>query len=255
MILNAIELGEGRPLVLLHGLFGQARNFGALQRRLAAGGRRVIAFDMPNHGASPHAPAMDYRLMAEAVGESMEARGIARADVMGHSMGGKAAMMLALTAPERVARLVISDVAPYAYPPRWTELVEAMRAVPPGTPRAEADALLAPAEPDAGVRAFILTNRKPDASGWRIGLEGIGASMPAILGWSSPEAARFEGPTLFVAGEHSTYIRPENRPVIRDLFPAARFITVKGAGHWVHADQPEGFAAVLEGFLPAGAPL
>ncbi|HEY8611595.1 MAG TPA: alpha/beta fold hydrolase [Roseomonas sp.] len=250
MILNAIEQGEGRPLVLLHGLFGQARNFGALQRRLAAGGRRVVAFDMPNHGASPHAPVMDYRSMAADVAESMEARGIARADVMGHSMGGKAAMMLALTAPGLVARLVISDVAPVAYPPRWGELVAAMRAVPPGTARAAADALLAPAEADAGVRAFILTNRLPDASGWRIGLEGIGASMPAILGWAPPEGARFDGPALFVQGEHSTYIRPENRPVIRALFPAARFVTVKGAGHWIHAEQPEGFAAVMEGFLP-----
>jgi pimeloyl-ACP methyl ester carboxylesterase len=248
MILNAIESGEGRPLVLLHGLFGQARNFGALQRRLAAQ-RRVIAFDMPNHGASPHAPAMNYRSMAADVAESLAARGVAAADVMGHSMGGKAAMMLALTEPQLVERLVISDIAPVTYPPRWEELVEAMRAIPPGTLRAAADAALASVEPDAGVRAFILTNRKPDGSGWKIGLEGIAASLPAIMGWDGPEGARFEGPTLFVSGEHSHYIRTENRPAIREAFPAARFLAVKGAGHWVHADQPEGFAAVLEGFF------
>jgi pimeloyl-ACP methyl ester carboxylesterase len=249
MILNAIEAGEGRPLVLLHGLFGQARNFGALQRRLASA-RRVIAFDMPNHGASPHAPGMDCPSMAAAVAESLAARGIAQADVMGHSMGGKAAMMLALTMPDLVARLMISDIAPVTYPPRWTELMEAMRAVPAGATRAQADALLAPVEADAGVRAFILTNRRPDGSGWRIGLEEIAGSLPAIMGWTPPEAALFGKPVLFVSGEHSRYIRPENRPAIRQAFPAARFLVVKGAGHWVHADQPEGFAAVMEGFFP-----
>ncbi|MCR0982269.1 alpha/beta fold hydrolase [Roseomonas populi] len=250
MILNAIEAGEGPPLVLLHGLFGQARNFGALQRRLAAGGRRVVALDMPNHGASPHAPAMDYRRMADAVAETLLAKGIPRAAVMGHSMGGKAAMMLALTRPELVSRLLVSDIAPVAYPSRWVPLVEAMRAVPPGTPRAEVDTGLASVEPDAGVRAFILTNRKPDASGWRIGLEGIAASLPAIMGWEATEGAAYDGPTLVVAGEHSPYIKPEDRPGIRALFPHARFLTVKGAGHWVHADQPDGFAAVVEGFAP-----
>ena len=250
MILNAIEAGEGTPVILLHGLFGQARNFGALQRRLAAGGRQVIAFDLANHGTSPHAPVADYRSMATDVAESLAARGIATAEVMGHSMGGKVAMMLALTRPETVSRLVVSDIAPVAYPPRWTALLAAMEAIPPGTPRAAADAALAGAEPDAGVRAFILTNRRPDGSGWRIGLEGIAASLPAIMGWEMPDPARYEGPALFVSGERSDYIRAEDRPLIRAAFPAARFLSVKGAGHWVHADQPEGFAAVLEAFLP-----
>jgi len=248
MILNTTEAGEGRPLVLLHGLFGQGRNFGALLRRLSAT-RRVIAIDMPNHGASPHAPRMDYRSMAGDVAETLAAHGITGADVMGHSMGGKAAMMLALTAPVLVGRLVVSDIAPVTYPPRYGELLAAMRAVPAGASRAVADAALAPAEPDPATRAFILSNRRPDGSGWRIGIEGIAASMEAILDWAPPEGARFEGPSLFVSGERSGYIREENRPAIRDLFPAARFLTVKGAGHWVHADQPEAFAAVLEGFF------
>ncbi|MBP0445199.1 alpha/beta fold hydrolase [Roseomonas sp. SSH11] len=253
MILNAVEMGEGRPLVLLHGLFGQARNFGALQRRLAAGGRRVIALDLPNHGSSPHVPVLDYRFMAQTVAEALAARGITQADVVGHSMGGKTAMMLALTMPQSIARLVIADIAPYAYPPRWTALIEAMRAVPAGASRAEADALLAPVEEDAGVRAFILTSRMPDGSGWRIGLEGIAASMAEIMGWSPPQGASFEGPTLFVTGELSTYVRPENRPAIREIFPAVRFVSIKDAGHWLHAEQPDRFAAVLESFFPAAA--
>ncbi|TPG55661.1 alpha/beta fold hydrolase [Roseomonas nepalensis] len=248
MILNASEAGQGRPLVLLHGLFGQGRNFGALSRRLAAH-RRVVVVDMPNHGTSPHAPRMDYRSMAGDVAETLLARGVSGADVMGHSMGGKAAMMLALTAPVLVGRLVVSDIAPVAYPPRYGALLAAMRAVPAGASRAAADAALAEAEPDPATRAFIISNRLPDGSGWRIGIEGIAASMGAILDWSPPAGARFEGPSLFVSGERSGYVREENRPAIRDLFPAARFLTVKGAGHWVHADQPEAFAAVLEGFF------
>ncbi|MBI0537328.1 alpha/beta fold hydrolase [Roseomonas sp. KE2513] len=248
MILNAVEAGEGRPLVLLHGLFGQGRNFGALQRRLA-GRHRVISLDMPNHGASPHAPRMDYRSMAGDVAETLAAHGISGADVMGHSMGGKAAMMLALTAPLLVGRLLVSDIAPVTYPPRYHDLVDAMRAVPAGAPRAVADAALAPAEPDPATRAFILSNRLPDGSGWRIGLDGIAASIDAITDWAPPEGARFDAPTLFVSGEHSRYVREENRPAIRTLFPSARFLTIKGAGHWVHADQPEAFAAVMEGFF------
>lgn len=252
MILNAVEAGQdggqGRPLVLLHGLLGQGRNFGALQRRLAAG-RRVIALDLPNHGASPHAARMDYRSMAGDVAETLAERGIAGADVMGHSMGGKVAMMLALTAPVLVARLLVSDIAPVVYPPRYGALLAAMRAVPAGAPRAVADATLAPAEPDPSTRAFILSNRRPDGAGWRIGVEGIAASIEAIMDWSAPAGARFERPALFVSGERSNYIREENRPAIRALFPAARFLAVKGAGHWVHADQPDAFAAVLEGFF------
>ena len=249
MRLNIVEAGQGPPVVLLHGLFGAAQNWGAIQRRLAAR-HRVLALDLRNHGASPHDAVMDYPAMAADVAETIAGVTAAPAAIIGHSMGGKVAMMLALTRPETVSRLVVSGIAPVAYPPRWTALLAAMEAIPPGTPRAAADAALAEAEPDAGVRAFILTNRRPDGSGWRIGLEGIAASLPAIMGWEMPDPARYEGPALFVSGERSDYIRAEDRPLIRAAFPAARFLSVKGAGHWVHADQPKGFAAVLEAFLP-----
>jgi len=248
VILNAVEAGEGPPVLLLHGLFGQARNLGALGRRLAARGRRAIALDMPNHGASPHAAAMDYGTMAADVAATLDAMGVAAAAVMGHSMGGKAAMRLALARPDLVSRLLVSDIAPVAYPPRYDGLIAAMRAIPPGTPRAAADAALAAAEPDPAIRAFVLTNRRPDASGWRIGLDGIAASLPAIMGWDGTGEARYEGPVLVVSGERSDYVRPEHRALFRAIFPAARFLAVRNAGHWVHADNPEGFAAVLEAF-------
>ncbi|WP_426956919.1 alpha/beta fold hydrolase [Muricoccus radiodurans] len=248
MILNTVEAGEGPPLVLLHGLFGQARNFGAVQRRLSAE-RRVIAPDLRNHGASPHDPHVDYATMAADVAETLNALGVSRADIVGHSMGGKVAMTLALTAPERVARLVISDIAPVTYAPAFRAMAAAMQSVPAGAPRAAAGAALAGSVPDAGTLAFLLANRLPDGSGWRIGLDEIAAALPIIEAWTAPDGARFDGPTLFVSGERSDYIQREHRAPIRALFPAARFITVKGAGHWVHADNPDGFSAVLEAFL------
>lgn len=253
MRLRAVELGEGAPLVLLHGLFGQAQNFASVQKMLAAG-RRVVALDLRNHGQSPHDAAMDYPALAEDVAETLAALGTGPVDLLGHSMGGKVAMTLALTRPEAVARLVVADIAPVAYPPAFRPYAEAMQALPlhPGLSRREADAALAEAVPSAGVRGFLLQNldlgAKPPE--WRIGLDAIAAALPAIEAAPPlPEGARFEGPTLVLGGENSDYIRPEHRPLFRALFPAARFGTVKGAGHWLHAEKPEGFVAALGAFL------
>jgi pimeloyl-ACP methyl ester carboxylesterase len=260
MILHAIELGpspapEPAPIVLLHGLFGQARNFGQIQRALAQRWR-VIALDMRNHGASPHDADMRYGTMAEDVLETLVALGAPRAAVIGHSMGGKAAMRAALLRPQAIERLLVSDIAPVIYPPHNHPIVAALRAVPmhDGLTRAEADAALVDAVPDAAVRAFLLQNLRlgtpPD---WRIGLDEIAASLSDLEGWDGPADATYAGRTLFVAGETSTYIRQEDRPTIRTLFPAARFVTVKHAGHWVHADNPAGFLAVVEAFMNATA--
>ena len=157
MRLDVIEAGEGAPLVLLHGLFGQAGNFGAVQKVLAGNGRRVLALDLRNHGASPHAAGMDYAAMAADVAETLRALGAAPADVVGHSMGGKVAMMLALAHPGVVSRLVVVDIAPVAYPPAFRPYAEAMQALPlaPGLTRKAADAALATAVPSAGVRGFL----------------------------------------------------------------------------------------------------
>lgn len=255
MRLRAIEAGEGSgaPLVLLHGLFGQAQNFASVQKMLAAR-RRVIALDLRNHGQSPHAAAMDYPAMAADVVETLAALGLGAVDLLGHSMGGKVAMTLALTRPEAVARLIVADIAPVDYLPAFRPYAEAMRALPlaPGLARREADAGLAAAVPSAGVRGFLLQNLdlKTSPPVWRIGLDAIAAALPVIEAAPPlPEGARFEGPTLVLGGETSDYIRPEHREIFRRLFPAARFGTVKGAGHWLHAEKPEGFVAALEVFL------
>ena len=180
--------GPGAAGALLHGLFGAARNLGVVQRALAPR-FRVLAMDMRNHGASPHAAAMDYRAMAADVLETLDQRAALPAALVGHSMGGKAAMMAALTQPEQVSRLVVADIAPVAYEHHNAEIVATLAGLKlsPGLTRAGADAALAEAVPDAGLRAFLLQNLVPGAHpGWRIGLHEIAAAMRAIEGWDAP---------------------------------------------------------------------
>ncbi len=251
MILNAIQAGEGPPVVLLHGLFGAARNWGTMQRALAPH-FRTIALDMRNHGASPHAPGMRYADLAADVLETLIQLDALPAAVIGHSMGGKAAMVAALTQPDAVGRLLVSDIAPVVYHHGNAEVAAAMRSMPlsPVLTRMQAIAWLAEASPDPNVRAFLVSNLDlgPNPS-WRIGLDEIAASIPDLEGWEDPGLPPYSGPTLFVTGTNSDYVLPEHRPAIRTLFPKARFVSVKGAGHWVHADNPAGFLSVLEAFL------
>jgi esterase len=257
MILHAIEsgsAGDQPPMVLVHGLFGAARNFGAVQRRVAAT-RRVIALDMRNHGESPHEAGMDYDTMAADVIETLKARDALPCVLVGHSMGGKVVMRTALTSPDAVTRLLVSDIAPVVYDPASADYAAAMAALPlrDGLTRADADAFLADTVPEKDVRAFLLQNLAfGEHPHWRIGLAEIVAAMPDIGGWAAlPAATVYDRPTLFVSGARSNYIRPEYRPGIRGLFPAARFVAVKDAGHWVHADNFAGFMGVLEAFLAA----
>ncbi len=250
MILNRIEMGAGPPVVLLHGLFGAARNFGTLQRALAPR-FRTIAFDARNHGASPHMAGMRYAGLAGDVLESMDALGVTRAAVIGHSMGGKISMAAALTAPGRIGRLLVADIAPVAYRHGNAAVVAAMQVIPlhEGLTRAEAEAALIDAVPIAAVRTFLVQNIQFDGKPvWRIGLDEIAASIADLEGWEASTAI-FPGPTLFVSGAQSDFVLPEHRPIIRALFPAARFVTVKNAGHWLHADNPAGFLSVVEAFL------
>jgi pimeloyl-ACP methyl ester carboxylesterase len=254
MILHTIESGQGAPVALLHGLFGSARNLGVVQRALAAH-FRMLALDLRNHGASPHAAAMDYRAMAADVLQTLDQRAALPAALVGHSMGGKAAMTAALLHPEQVERLVVADIAPVAYEHHNGEIAAMLAALPlsPGLTRAAADAALADAVPDAGLRSFLLQNVVPGAHpAWRIGLHEIAAAMPVIEGWDKLPDAVYRGPTLFISGAASDYVLPEHRPLIRALFPAARFVTLKQAGHWLHADNPAGFISVVEAFLSAG---
>ncbi|MGE5505668.1 MAG: alpha/beta fold hydrolase [Actinomycetota bacterium] len=252
MHLNAITAGQGRPLVILHGLLGSARNWAGVAKALGEH-RRVVALDLPNHGGSPWAEVMDYPFMARQVADAVAALGEPAA-VMGHSMGGKAAMVLALTRPALVERLVVVDIAPVGYAHTFAPYIKAMRAAPLNSAarRSDVEQALAAAIPDAGVRAFLMQNLEGGAGGyrWRANLAVLGAHMDDILDFPAlPPTARYMGPALFVAGGRSDYVRPEHHGRIRQLFPQARFATIDAAGHWVHADAPEAFLATIGPFL------
>jgi esterase len=239
------EAGDRPPLLIAHGLFGSARNWGVIAKRLAET-RRVLAVDMRNHGDSPWAEEHDYLAMAEDLGEAIDGRW----DVLGHSMGGKAAMALALTRPEKVNRLVVADISPVPYGHTQAHLVEAMAALdlPAIASRADADRALAVAVEDAGVRAFLLQSLDLRERRWRLNLDVLGREMPKIL--SFPEISDcFEGPTLFLSGANSSYVLPEHRDRIKAHFPAARFAKIPDAGHWLHAEKPREFEAAVAAFL------
>lgn len=247
--------GRLPPLLIVHGLFGSARNWGAIARHLSED-RRVIAVDMRNHGSSFRAESQSYPDMAHDLAEVIEALG-APMDVLGHSMGGKAAMQLALTRGELIERLVVADIAPVAYGHSLSHLVQAMRGLDLGglSARSEADRRLAETIGDAGVRAFLLQSLdlKADPPVWRLNLDVLERDMEKITGWPGTEG-RFDGPALFLSGALSDYIRPEHRQIIRHLFPNAKFARIPGAGHWLHAERPREFEAAVRTFLerPSG---
>lgn len=247
----AIEPSDLPPLLIAHGLYGSARNWNVIAKRLSAN-RDVLAVDMRNHGESPWFPTHGYPDLAGDLAEVIRAHG-GRADVVGHSMGGKAAMTLALAQPGLLRRLVVADIAPVAYKHDQTQYIAAMRAMDLThlTTRAEADRRLAETVPEAPLRAFFLQSLDMKADGgprWRLNFDVLAAEMTKIVGWHDP-AGQFDGPTLFLTGSESPYVRPENRPVIRALFPNAHFAKLAGAGHWLHADRPREFEETLRVFL------
>jgi len=246
---------DAPPLVIAHGLFGSARNWGAIARRLALH-RQVIAVDMRNHGDSPRSREHGYEAMAADLAGTIAGHG-GRADLLGHSMGGKAAMVLALTDPRRVRRLIVADMAPSAYGHSQIGTVHAMQALDLAATRrrSEADAALAPALPDPALRAFLLQSLafEDGQARWKLNLPVLAAEMPRIMGFPDLPG-RFDGPTLFLTGANSSYVRPDAWPRIRALFPAAEHRALPGAGHWLHADAPGPFVEAVSGFLAADAP-
>ena len=243
---------EAPTLVIAHGLYGSGRNWGVIARRLADR-REVVAVDMRNHGESPRAPTQGYPEMAGDLAEVIESLG-APVDLLGHSMGGKAAMLLALTRPELLRRLVVADIAPVAYTHDQTRNARAMADVDLSriTTRAEADAALARSIDDPALRAFFLQSldlrHRPPR--WKLNLPVLEAEMPKIVGWPGTEG-QFDGPTLFLTGSESSYVRPEHREAIKALFPKARFAKIPGAGHWLHAEKPREFEETVRVFLEA----
>ncbi len=247
----------GPPVVLLHGLLGQGKNLATAAAGLAERGHTVTSYDLPAHGRSPSPSRLDYQVLADAVAaELAELDG--PAVVVGHSMGGKTAMVLALTRPELVRGLVVVDIAPVAYrhagESEHDRHLRAMRAMDLDAlgSRGDADAALAADVHDARVRGFLLQNlgRSDDGWRWRADLQLLARDLPQLAGFPDV-GSRYEGPALFVAGAVSDYVTDAHRDRIAALFPQARVVRVKGAGHWVHAEAPELFVETVAAFLAA----
>ena len=241
-----------RPLLIVHGLFGSARNWGVIARNLAKH-RPVLTVDLRNHGASDWKDSHTYPDMADDLAEVIAAHG-GTADVLGHSMGGKAAMWLALTRPDMVARLIVADIAPVAYTHTQMQYLQAMKSLDLDaiTSRTDADRALRPRIPELAIRAFLLQSLDVPDRRWRLNLDALERDMAAIMDFP-PTDATYPKPTLFLAGGASDYIRPDHRPTMRHLFPAHRLVKIPGANHWLHAEKPRDFEAAVTAWLDATA--
>jgi len=244
---NFSERGGGRPLLIVHGLFGSARNWNVIAKKLSAT-RPVVTVDMRNHGASPRFDTQSYHDMGDDLAEVIDSLG--EVDLVGHSMGGKAAMVAAVSG-SKINRLIVADIAPVSYGHTQLPLIEAMRAVDLSTVerRSDAEAQLTSVE-DTSVRAFLLQSLDIKEKRWTLNLDTLAAEMPKILSFPHLEGS-FEGPTLFLSGGASDYVLPEHRAEIKRLFPTARFAKIPGAGHWLHAEKPKEFMATVDAFLDA----
>jgi hypothetical protein len=236
----------------LHGLFGSSDNWHTIAQRLAET-FQVFALDQRNHGQSPHQAEMNYAVMATDVAEFMASQQIASAVVIGHSMGGKTAMQLALQLPERVEKLVVSDIAPRAYPPQHEKIFAALLALDLAQfqTRPQIEDALAADIPNLVLRRFLLKNLGRSATReffWKINLRGLAENYGEIRAPITLNAS-FAKPTLFIRGGESKYVNHEDEAHIGELFPLAQIQTILGASHWVHADQPEEFLRRVLAFI------
>ncbi len=246
-------IGDGaQKVVFLHGLMGRGKNFATIAKKLD--GFTSLLVDLPNHGASPWTESFDYNEMADLVAETLRADFAATGpvNVVGHSMGGKVAMVLALRHPDVVCSLVVLDIAPSASRGNFDHLLGSMLKLKLSefSTRGQANQALAEAVSDDGVRGFLLQNLKKGGGGfaWEPNLELLYHSLDTIMGWE-PRTESFGGPVLWVAGTESDYVQPEDSATMRALFPRVRKITLKGAGHWIHADKPRETVLLLQSFL------
>ena len=261
--LHTIGYGEhGSRVVFCHGLFGQGRNWTQIAKALADE-HRALLVDLPNHGRSPWRPVFDYVAMADEVAALLASLDEPVA-LVGHSMGGKVAMLVALRRPELVERLCVVDMSPVSY--HRTDVFEGFVAAMRGlgldtlTSRQEADERLSEAVPDPTVRGFLLQNLRRDLSAdgggqgwrWQMNLDVLGDSLRDLASWPEEQlagVAPYDGPVLWVAGQESGYVKPEYDAAMTRWFPRKRLVTIKNAGHWVHSEQPAVFVDVLRRFL------
>ncbi|MFI2770222.1 Pimeloyl-ACP methyl ester carboxylesterase [Ruegeria faecimaris] len=252
-MLNTIIHGEPTdkpPLLIAHGLYGSARNWGVIARRLSDE-RQVVAVDMRNHANSMWTHDHGYSDLANDLAEVIDQFG-GQADVVGHSMGGKASMTLALLHSAKLRKLVVADIAPVAYSHSQIQFIEAMRAVDLSRVerRSDAEQQLADNGVEKALQSFFTQSLDINGQRWLLNLDTLASEMPKIMGFPEIDAS-WGGQTLFLSGGESDYVLPEHRSVIRGMFPSARFAKIPGAGHWLHAEKPREFEAAVRTFLNA----
>lgn len=251
--LSFSEFGVGAPIVIVHGLFGSSRNWTTIAKKLAAT-HKVYAVDLRNHGASPWSSRMTLNAMAADLSRFISEHHLDAPIVIGHSLGGKAAMVLALTHAKMVGRLVVADIAPVTYPPTLKPYIEAMAAIDLSavTRRSEVDGLLKSTISDPGIRAFLLQNLEAMPSGlvWKLNLQALGKGMADYSTFPAEAAGRrFDGPCIFISGALSNYVKKSDHAHIRHFFPHVQFCEIQGAGHWLHAEKPQAFLDCLDTFI------
>lgn len=255
MQLHYQSLGQGQPLILLHGLFGSADNWGTVAKHFSQNhpiqNHQVISVDLRNHGRSSHSESQSYADMAEDLVELCDSLNLDTIHLLGHSLGGKVAMQFATQYPERVDQLIIVDMAMRAYPDEHTHLIDAMMAIDLSTmqSRGAVDQALSNTIDNAMVRQFLLMNlvKSDENLQWRINLAGLKANYPAMQ-QAVCESAQYDKPCLFIRGEHSDYVQDDDIEYIKTHFTKAQFVSLP-TGHWVHAEQPKAFIKVVEKFL------
>jgi len=251
MKLNYQIHGEGEPLIILHGLFGTLENWGA-QIKVLSENFRVIAADMRNHGRSPHSAEIDYELMASDIAELMQDLNLNKAHIIGHSMGGKAAMQFAITHPELIKKLIIVDIAPVEYSPHHDDVFKGLFSVDLASlkSRGDADKQLSTYVDELGVRAFLLKNlyRTEDKKfAWRMNLDALHNQYSNIS--AAPQGDPYTNPVLFIKGAKSDYLLPKYRDAVLGLFPKADYKIIQDAGHWPHAEKPAEFTQLILDYL------
>ncbi|WP_223857973.1 alpha/beta fold hydrolase [Salinimonas profundi] len=244
-------------LILIHGLFGNLDNLAVVRRHFQKS-CNVVSIDLPDHGESPHTQGFSFEACAEGVATIIEKTEADQVYLLGHSLGGKAAMITALHYPALIRALVVADIAPVTYPAQHNAIIRGLRAVDLSDveKRSDADKQLAQHIAEPGIRQFLLKSLYQDNDGhwqWRFNLEGIAAHYDTIRSWPETDL-EFSKDTLFIKGSRSDYLSSEYRSDVMRLFPTAKARVIDGAGHWLHAEKPEAFNLAVERFLSGVAP-
>ncbi len=245
------ELGEGNPIIILHGLFGSSDNWLSIAKILSES-FKVYSIDQRNHGQSPHNEEFNYSVMAEDLKDFIETNNIKNPIIMGHSMGGKTAMEFAVNNPDSWSKLIVVDIAPKAYPVHHDKILEGLKSLDLKTlsSRGEADRQLSEYVPQLGVRQFLLKNlaRGMDGFEWKINLTVIANNIEK-MGEGLSKTLRIEKPVLFINGQNSDYITPQDKGLLEKAFPSSELVTIPDAGHWVHSEQPDVFLNTIRNFI------